>query len=193
MFLSIQHGLRMVQHKTRAQLDGKFFHDYANAVSGLGGWGDTDSILTNYVGHPMMGAITGYVQIQNDPQGIGLEFEARSGAYWRSRLKATAWAAFYSTQFELGPISEASIGNVGEKRGTMGYVDLVMTPMGGMGWILAEDAVDKHWIRKMENGRSDGMKRFMRIFFNPNRSVANVLRFKKPWFRDTRSMSWDAK
>ena len=191
-FLGIQHGFRMVQRKTRTQLDGQFFHDYANAVSGLGGWGDTDSVLTNYVGHPMMGAITGFIQIQNDPKGLALEFDRNNSAYWRSRLKAMGWAAFYSTQFEVGPISEASIGNVGSKRGTMGYVDFVMTPVGGMGWIVAEDALDKHWIRKLEDGRSDGMKRFVRIFFNPNRSVANVLRFKKPWHRDTRSMSWDA-
>jgi hypothetical protein len=192
-FLSMQHGLRMVQRKTRTQLDGRFFHDYADAVSGLGGWGDTDTVLTNYVGHPMMGAITGYIQIQNDPNGIGLEFGSRNPAYWRSRLKAMGWAAFYSTQFELGPVSEASIGNVGSRRGTMGYVDLVMTPVGGFGWILAEDAADKHFIRKWEEGRSDGMKRLLRIVFNPNRSFANALRLKKPWHRDTRSMSWDAR
>jgi hypothetical protein len=192
-FLGIQHGFRMVQRKTRTELDGKFWHDYANAVSGLGGWGDTDSVLTNYGGHPMMGAVTGWIQIQNDPNGIGLQFDPHDPAYWRSRLKAMGWAAFYSTQFELGPISEASIGNVGRKRGTMGYVDLVMTPVGGMGWIVAEDATDKHFIKKLEDGRSDGMKRFVRIFFNPNRSLANVLRFKKPWHRDTRSMSWDAR
>jgi len=66
-----------------------------------------------------------------------------------------------------------------------------MTPVGGMGWIVAEDAVDKNFIKKLEEGRSDGMKRFVRIFFNPNRSVANVLRFKKPCYRDTRRMSWD--
>jgi hypothetical protein len=190
-FLGIQHGLRVVQVKTRRQLDGKFFPDYADAVSGLGGWGDGDSVLTNYVGHPMMGAISGFLQIQNDPKGIGLEFDARKGDYWRSRMKAFGWAALYSTQFELGPVSEASIGNVGRKRGTMGFVDLVMTPVGGLGWIVAEDAMDKHWVRRWEAGRSDGMKRLLRMSLNPNRSLANLLRLKKPWHRDTRSMSWE--
>jgi hypothetical protein len=111
--------------------------------------------------------------------------------YWNSRLRAMGWAAFYSTQFELGPVSEATIGHVGKKRGTAGAVDLVMTPIGGFGWIVSEDAVDKHLIRKLEEGRSDALKRTVRIFFNPNRSVANVLRLKKPWYRDTRTMSWD--
>lgn len=190
-FLSVQHATRIVQKKTRRELKGKFFDEWANAVSGLNGWGDGDSILTNYVGHPMMGAISGWVFIQNDPNGIGKEFDVNDMAYWNSRLRAMGWAAIYSTQFELGPVSESTIGHVGKIRGTAGAVDLVMTPIGGMGWIVAEDAVDKHLIMKLEDGSSDGMKRFVRIVFNPNRAVANVLRLKKPWWRDTRPMSWD--
>lgn len=189
-FLSIQHSARIVQKKTRRELGGKFFEEWANAVDGLGGWGDGDSVLTNYVGHPMMGAISGWIFIQNDPKGIGQEFEGGDLNYWNSRLKAMGWAAIYSTQFELGPVSEATIGHVGKKRGTAGAVDLVMTPVGGMGWIVAEDATDL-WVKKIEAGRSDGFKRAVRIVFNPNRSVANVLRLKKPWHRDTRTMSWD--
>ena len=190
-FLSMQHGMRMIQVKTRRELDGRFFHDYRNAVGGLAGWGDGDSILTNYVGHPMMGAGAGWILIQNDPKGKALEFDPQNGAYWRSRLKAMGWSAIYSTQFEMGPISEASIGNVGRRRGTAGFVDLVMTPVGGFGWIVAEDAMDKHLIRKLEEGRSDGMKRFVRMFFSPNRTAANLFRLKKPWLRDGRRMDWD--
>lgn len=190
-FLSVQHATRIVQKKTRRELKGKFFDEWANAASGLNGWGDGDSILTNYVGHPMMGAISGWVFIQNDPNGIGKEFDVSDMSYWNSRLRAMGWAAIYSTQFELGPVSESTIGHVGKIRGTAGAVDLVMTPIGGMGWIVAEDAVDKHLIMKLEDGSSDGMKRFVRIVFNPNRAVANVLRLKKPWWRDTRPMSWD--
>lgn len=190
-FLGVQHSVRLVQKKTRRELKGKFFDEWVNAVSGLNGWGDGDSMLTNYVGHPMMGAISGFVLVQNDPHGIGKEFDLRDVHYWNSRLRAMGWAAFYSTQFELGPVSEATIGHVGKKRGTAGAVDLVMTPIGGFGWIVSEDAVDKHFIQRIERGRSDGFKRAMRILFNPNRSVANVLRLKKPWLRDTRTMSWD--
>jgi hypothetical protein len=139
----------------------------------------------------MMGAISGWVLIQNDPNGIDREFDVHDMKYWNSRLRAMSWAAFYSTQFELGPISEATIGHVGKIRGTAGAVDLVMTPIGGFGWIVSEDALDKHFIRNLEDGRSDAFKRTVRIIFNPNRSVANVLRLKKPWYRDTRTMSWD--
>lgn len=134
--LFLQHGARMVQPKTRAHMGGPFFHDYTQSIN-VTGWEDGDGVLTNYVAHPMMGAITGYIEVQNDSQGIAQEFNA-SSQYWTSRLRAMAWAAAYSTQFEIGPISEASIGNVGMKKGTSGWVDFIMTPAGGLGFILAE-------------------------------------------------------
>lgn len=190
--LGIQHGIRMSQRKTRREMDGLFFEDYRNAVSGLGGWGDSDSVFTNYVGHPMQGAVTGFIQIQNDPRGILQEF-GWTPEYWKSRTRAMAWAALYSTQFELGPVSEASIGNVGKKRGTMGFVDLVMTPVGGMGLIVVEDVIDKKWIERLEAGAAghNGKRRFWRMALNPQRTLANLLRFKKPWHRDTRSIDWE--
>ena len=36
----------------------------------MSGWNDGNPVITNYVGHPMMGAITGFVQIQNDPHVV---------------------------------------------------------------------------------------------------------------------------
>ncbi len=190
-FLAIEHGVRMSQGKTRREFGGPFFEDYRNAVSGLSGWGDTDSEFTNYVAHPMQGAVTGYIQIQNDPDGSKRGF-GRDPEYWKSRARATAWAALYSTQFELGLISEASLGNVGKKRETMGFVDLVMTPVGGLGLILAEDAIDKKFIEGMES-RTNGLnrRRLYRMFLNPQRTFANLLRFKKPWHRDTRTIDWE--
>ena len=190
--LGIQHGIRMSQRKTRREMGGQFFEDYRNAVSGLGGWGDTDGVFTNYVAHPIQGAVTGYIQIQNDSRGIHEEFGWKP-SYWKSRARAMAWSAFYSTQFELGPVSEASLGNVGKKRGTMGFVDLVMTPVGGVGLIVAEDFVDKKWITKLEAGNVNHLnkRRLWRMALNPQRTLANLLRFKKPWHRDTRSISWD--
>jgi hypothetical protein len=134
--------------------------------------------------------VTGFIQIQNDPSGMTQEFGWKAD-YWKSRSKAMGWAALYSTQFELGPVSEASFGNVGKKRGTMGFVDLVMTPVGGMGLIVAEDAIDKKFIERMEgNTQSLNRRRMYRMFLNPQRTFANLLRFKKPWHRDTRSISW---
>jgi len=189
LFLSAQHLLRLTQPKTRRELRGPFFADYARSVEGLHGWGDGDGPLTNYLLHPGEGAVAAFVYVQNSPSRK-LEFDPSSGEYWRSRLAGLAFAAVYSTQFEIGPYSEAMIGNVGKTPGTAGYVDLVMTPVGGFALTVAEDAVDRRWIVPMENNpnRSDNRIRFTRSILNPNRSIANLLRGKAPWFRDSRSM-----
>ncbi|MDZ7639051.1 MAG: hypothetical protein U5J83_12525 [Bryobacterales bacterium] len=94
-FLAIQHGVRIAtQHKTRSQLRGPFFADYAASVRGFSGWDDGDSWKTNYVGHPMQGSISGYILTHNDPRGKGMEF-SRSPEYWKSRLRAMAFSAAY--------------------------------------------------------------------------------------------------
>lgn len=189
LLLGLQHSLRMLQEKTRNRLDGKWWQDYLTSIEGLQGWDDGNPIITNYVGHPMMGAITGFIQIQNDPRGIGLEWAPHDANYWQSRMKAMFWAALYSTQYELGPLGEAMIGNVGFDRGTMGYVDLVVTPTGGLGMILLEDWLDKRVVAKLERGKSERQARFLRVVLNPQRSIANLLRFKRPSHRDTRSLA----
>jgi hypothetical protein len=58
----------------------------------------------------------------------------------------TSWAYVCSTEFELGPIGEASIGNVGKRPPTMAVVDLVVTPIGGFASIVLEDYIDKRFI-----------------------------------------------
>jgi hypothetical protein len=184
--LGVQHSLRMLQAKTRQHLDGPFWDDYVYSVDGLHGWNDGNPIITNYVGHPMMGAITGYIQIQNDPGGITLGWQPDNPAYWKSRFKALGWAAAYSSSYELAPWGEAGIGNVGYERGTMGYVDLVITPLAGFGMILLEDYVDDALIRRLERNTNEGMARFIRVILNPQRSIANMMRLKRPSHRDTR-------
>ncbi len=132
----------------------------------------------------MQGSFLGFIEIQNDPKARSLRF-GKSSAYWRSRMKALAWSAAWSTQFELGPVSQASIGNVG-LHGKQTYVDLVMTPVGGIALLVAEDFLDKNLIARIE--RSSGnfyIKIASRVLLNPTRSVANVLRLKKPWYRDS--------
>ena len=187
-FLSLEHGFRMVQRKTRRELGGKFWDDYLTSAGNVQGWGDGDGFFTNYVGHPLQGSVSGYIHIQNDPGGRQLEFE-NTRAYWMSRTRAFGWAALYSTQFELGLVSESTIGNVGKKKGTHGYVDLVMTPVGGFGMMVAEDALDRYVVQKLERGTHSKAKvRFYRMFFNPSRSLANVFRMKVPWHRDTRNL-----
>ena len=187
-FLVLQHSSRMAQAKTRRELGGPFWSDYFESASSIHTWNDSDSILTNYFGHPWMGAITGYIQVFNDPRGRNLEFDASSGQYWKSRLKAMAWTAAYSAQYEIGPVSEASIGNVGKKSPTMAVVDLVVTPVGGFTWMLIEDYVDHRFISHWEQGTSVNKARFYRVALNPGRSIGNLLRWKRPSYRDNRPL-----
>ena len=187
IFLGAQHLGRMAQEKTRSELKGPFWSDYFDSVSNLHTWRDGDGFRTNYIAHPIMGAVTGYIEVFNDPGGQRLEFDLSSKRYWESRLKAMAWSAVYSTQFELGPISEASIGNVGKHPPTMAVVDLVVTPLGGFAAILLEDYLDKRFVARWE--LAGGKRaRFYRVALNPSRSIANLLRLKRPWYRDNRPL-----
>ncbi|HEX8722970.1 MAG TPA: hypothetical protein VF736_20290, partial [Pyrinomonadaceae bacterium] len=183
LFLAVQHGYAFTQPKTRRDLRGPFFKDYFRSVRSLHGWADGGRFFTNYVAHPMEGSLLGYVQIQNDPAGSRLRFN-ESGGYWRSRLKALAWSAAWSTQFEIGPVSQASIGNVG-LHGKQTYVDIVMTPTAGLGLLVAEDALDRYVVERIERRTDSRYARILsRMALNPTRTAANLLRFKKPWHRD---------
>lgn len=186
-FLAIEHSVRLSHEAdTQAGLKGKFWKDYASSVAALRGWNDGDPFLINYIGHPFQGAISGYIQVQNDPKYIREEFGS-SPKYWKSRLRALAWSAAYSTQFEIGPISEASIGNVQRNPGRSGFVDIVVTPTGGFAVMLLEDALDQYVVKRFENWTSRRIPRILvRGFLNPNRSAANIMRGKLPWYRDTR-------
>ncbi len=195
LFNSLQHILRFAtEDGTRKEIKGPFFRDWFQSVRNLRGWRDGDPFLVNYIGHPIMGAASGYIQIQNDPRGRYLEFEPTRKTYWKSRLKAMAWSAAYSTQFELGPISEASLGNVGraprpDGKSPMAYVDLVITPTVGTLWLMGEDALDKYLIQRFENRvRNRFWRGMVRSFLNPGRSIANAMRFKGPWHRDRRPL-----
>jgi hypothetical protein len=181
IFLVYQHAFRFATEAgTRSELKGPFFKDYIRSLKGMHGWEDNDSFLVNYIGHPMMGCVTGWIQIQNDSRG-GMQQFGKSEGYWNSRMRAMAWSAAYSLQFELGPVSEASLGNVGKDQKTMGTVDLVVTPLAGTGWLVMEDALDRYLIRRLESGRK--WNAIIRSVLNPGRSVANALRGKYPWFR----------
>ena len=189
-FVGIEHSIRMTQAKTRREFHGKFLKDYWTCVENIRGWGDGDGVFTNYVAHPLQGGVAGFIQIQNDPGGMTRELSFE-GAYLRSRLKAMAWAAAYSTQFEIGPISEATIGHVGKRPGTAGYTDLVVTPVGGLGMLVLEDALDRFVLKRFEsNSSSANWQRILRMTLNPQRSLANLLRFKRPWHRDTRRLNF---
>jgi len=190
LFLGVQHGYAMTQAKTRRELKGPFFKDYFRSVSKLSGWADGGRFFTNYISHPMEGSIAGFIQIQNDPKGRKQAFSKTRG-YWTSRLKAMAWNAAYSTQFELGPLSQSSIGNVGlhtslnGKKRKMAYVDLVVTPTLGTAWLIGEDLLDRFVVQRLEQQSTRPFVRnTARVLLNPMRGAANLLRFKVPWYRD---------
>jgi hypothetical protein len=185
LFLGVQHGYALTQPKTRRALAGPFISDYFSSVKGLHGWGDGGRFFTNYIAHPMQGSLTGFIQVQNDPRGRELHF-GNTKPYIVSRLKATAWAAAWSTQFEIGPLSQASIGNVG-LYGKQTWVDLIVTPTIGSAMMVSEDALDRFVVRKLERKfpKNFWVKIFARMLLNPTRTVANTIAFKDPWHRST--------
>ncbi|HEY7352086.1 MAG TPA: hypothetical protein VH596_04895 [Terriglobales bacterium] len=189
--LAMEQSFRMVQHKTRDQLGGRFFPEWFDCVKNLHGWNDGDSILTNYIGHPIHSSWAGYIEIQNDSEGRYLQFD-NSERYWISRLRALGWAELYEVQWHLGPLSEASIGHVGRPgTHTLGYVNIVTSAPGGLGLIVLEDWLDKRVVQSREaRTNSLNKRRFYRMLFAPSKAVANLFRGKKPWYRDYRPIDW---
>jgi hypothetical protein len=190
MFLGVEHGYRLwSEEKTREQLTGPFFKDWFESVDGLHGWDDGGSIFSNYICHPWQGSVSAFIFAQNHPQSRHAKFGANK-EYLHGKIKQFIFSAIYSTQFEIGPISECSLGNLGQKfgpepwqqRGRQAYVDLVMTPILGTAWSIGEDWIDQKYVRPMlENHRNLG--KIFCFFLNPTRSAANALAFRPPWYR----------
>jgi hypothetical protein len=188
--LLIEHGTRIAfQPKTRRELGGPFWSDYKRSVRIPRQWEDTDTWGVNYIGHPIHGAASGYIWLDHEP-GAPTEISV-SGRYWASRGRAAAWSAVYSLQFELGPLSEASIGNVGMRPETTGWVDHVVTPTGAFGWIVAEDALDRFFVRWTETHmKNRALRASLRLALNPGRALSNGASGRAPWHRDGRPLNW---
>ena len=186
-FLGAQHSFRLLTEPgTRDGLKGKFWPEYALAVGNMHGWSDGDPFLVNYVGHPMQGAVSGFLWAQNDRRFYSVDF-GKNRPYWESRLRAGAFAFVYSAQFEIGPLSEASIGKVQRFYPSQGFVDFVITPTVGMAWMLGEDVIDRYVIMPLEARIASGNARaLLRGGLNPARAFANAMRLKAPWYRDNR-------
>src|ERR1022692_1750148 len=183
-----------------------FWRDYTQSLSEWthSGWNDGDPNWFGYVGHPIQGALTGFIQIQNDPQSEKLEF-SKTKAYWKSRLKAALWNAVYSTQWNLGPLSEVTVEKYGTKdrlpwnsNGSfpcntnhcytgVGQIDVVMTPLAGTGWLIGEDFLDKKVVRRVESATQNRLLiDTVRVALNPIRAGANMLHGEHPWYRASR-------
>jgi hypothetical protein len=102
-----------------------------------------------------------------------------------------AFSAGYSLQFEIGPLSEASIGNVGMRRETSGWVDHVVTPIGAFGFLVAEDAIDRYLVQPAEQRvRNRVLRVIIRFAANPARTLSNTASGKYPWSRPDRTLTW---
>lgn len=208
----LQNATRIItadQKDRHILLNKPFWSDYWASLKqfNMGRWNDGDSIKVNYIGHPMQGAISGYIEVQNDPRGRTQEI-SRSEEYWRSRFRAFLWETVYSTQWEIGPIGETAIFNQGgftypircnKHPGTpdycelptttytnnTGWVDFIITPVVGTLWLIGEDTIDRYisdpLVRRHPN--NFGIK-VVRSSLNPPRSLANMLRGRYPWYRD---------
>ena len=95
-----------------------------------------------------------------------------------------AYSAVWHTQWKIGPISEASIGNV-MLHASPGFITLVDTPTLGAIAMMGEDAADRYLIMGLENRTANRLLLVLaRSFLNPGRSSANLLAFQPPWQRE---------
>jgi hypothetical protein len=188
--LLVEHSIRIgFQEKTRSELGGHFWSDYRKSVRWPGQWEDTDSWGVNYIGHPIHGAAAGYIWLDHEPHAP--KTISRRPEYWASRLRAMAFSAGYSLQFEIGPLSEASIGNVGMRRENSGWVDHVVTPIGAFGFLVAEDAIDRYFVQPAEQRvRNRVLRVIIRFAANPTRTLSNTASGKYPWYRPDRTLTW---
>jgi hypothetical protein len=182
-FLGIEHAFRYATEPATRHPGRPFFQGYVDSLSALHGWADGDPFYVNYVGHPMQGAVAGFIWVQNDGRFRGVEF-GKNRDYWKSRLRAGAYSWIYSTQMEIGPVSEASLGNIQAGLPQQGFVDHVITPAIGLGWQITEDALDRYFVRYLERKTDNRYYRAMfRAGLNPSRSFANVIGGQLPWAR----------
>lgn len=192
------------ESKTRDQLSGPFFQGWFNTVSSyrFDRWDDNDKFITSNLGHPAQGAVVASIFWQNNDHVRFSDQDFHSAAYRKALLQAFAFVTFDAVQWKLGPLSEASIGHVGlpahwwdrdcqslnipcEPR--TGLNDLVLNEVGGTAMLIGFQWLDKHVQKRIEaRVRSRTLIDTTRILTNPPQSVANIMRFRAPWFRDNR-------
>ena len=204
-FIGIEHTERILQEqKTRQQLSGPFVHDWFNTVASyrFDRWDDDDKFITSNLGHPTQGAIVAAIFWQNNDRVRFSEQDFHSAAYRHALLQAFAFVTMDAVQWKLGPLSEASIGNVGLPSHwwdrdcktlhiacvpRTGINDLVLNEVGGIAMTIGFHWLDKHLQKGIEQRvHNRALIDATRILTNPPQSVANIVRSKAPWFRDNR-------
>ena len=189
-FQAIQHSFLLTEQKARDALRGPWVRDWFQSAASPfvePHWSDGGTFFVNYIAHPMGGSVYAYIYRQNDPSGMQMEF-GKSG-YGVHLAKASGIAALSSLQWEIGPMSESSLENVGKPpdRYKMAWVDIVITPTLGAAWMVGEDALDRYVIKRLERTIDSATGRgVIRVLLNPTRSMANLVAGQKPWKRHAR-------
>jgi hypothetical protein len=197
IFLAAQHGSNIaLDSETRGALRaGDFWGRYEYSVDHYrwSRWKDDDPFFVDYIGHPMMGAVSNAIYEQNDPKQRALSYE-NTRRYWMGRLRATAYSAVYSAQWKIGPASEASIGNtgynnyystrIGRYTNETGMQDFFVTPIGGLLWNVGEDAIDRYILSHVRHGTKNKFLLALSGLATPGKSAANVSRFRAFYYRD---------
>jgi len=164
---------------------GPFVNDYLHSVSELRGWSDSDRFMAPYASHPIQGSAFGFIARQNDPRYRNVQY-GDGREYYMSLLHSMAWAAIWHTEWKIGPLSEASIGNV-MLHASPGFICLVDTATLGTVAMFAEDVADRYVITGLENRTTNRLLIVLaRGFLNPGRSTANAMALHYPWSRPNR-------
>ena len=173
------------QAGTRDTLNGHWLNNYFASVSSLRGWSDGDTFMAPYVAHTIEGSVFGFIERQNDPKYRKVQWgDGRD--YFISLLRSLAYSAVWHTQWKIGPISEASIGNV-MLHASPGFITLTDTPTLGTVEMIGEDAADRYLLMGLENRTANRpLNMLARSFLNPGRSMANMMAFRVPWHRENR-------
>jgi hypothetical protein len=186
--------------------DEPFWHNYIASLEqwNMHRWNDGDDFLVDYIGHPMQGGVSGFIEIQNSPRQKYLRISG-SRDYWDSKLHALMWSTVFSTQQKIGPLGEAGLGNAGgytyplhcpypckgyepgvtKYTNNTGWTDFITTPAIGTLWTVLEDFLDREVsdpIAARLPGKVAG--KIVRGSLNPTRAMANFMRGKNPWYRD---------
>jgi hypothetical protein len=185
-----EHVMRVAtQDFTRQQLEGKFWPEYFDSVRVPEKWSDKDGWEVNYLGHAIHGGA--FTRIWLDQREVTATSKAQ---YMKQIGRAFIYTAVFSLQYEIGPMSEASIGNVGMNPDDVGWVDLVWTPVGSVLWTIGEDMIDKYALTWIEKRVPFMMaKAAARMILNPSRMLANVSQNRSPWSRLRRDWNGNAR
>jgi hypothetical protein len=194
--VSFQMGERLAtESKSRAELNGPYFKDWFYVVKHYrySVWNDGDKFFTSNIGHPAQGAIMESIFWQNDDRVRFREQDLHDPQYWKALMQAALLCAFDAVQWKIGPLSEATIGHVGLPTPEQGYRnrtgmnDIVLNETGGTVMTVGFQWLDKHVQKPLEKKLSSGVAiNTLRVFTNPPGSMANVFRFRAPWYRDDR-------